>query len=281
MAEDARSAHVLVSVAGDDEECQRTLEGLEAAKNFVRRETGRPSAAAPRTGTSFSDRPFGAVGESRGRASNTRKETEQEVVSYQLSATVVGRQWLVVRKSGRLIANDDDQRLTNNDVTSMLDRVLQAIRERHRFVVTSHARPTATASVRLWPAAKFCGRWARTPKSSCMTAFPYLSRPALCRPRYSRRHGSGERCCHSAGVRQHAAGNAQGARPVFSHQYRSSPQRAQFCECELDRFFRHGNGRACLSPGAYGVCPYRSRYCNLPLHRAHDRYRFVHVRGNR
>ncbi|MFZ0477949.1 MAG: 30S ribosome-binding factor RbfA [Terriglobales bacterium] len=38
MAEDARSAHVLVSVAGDDEECQRTLEGLEAAKNFVRRE---------------------------------------------------------------------------------------------------------------------------------------------------------------------------------------------------------------------------------------------------
>jgi ribosome-binding factor A len=38
MAEDARSAHVLVSVMGDDAEAQRTLEGLEAAKNFVRRE---------------------------------------------------------------------------------------------------------------------------------------------------------------------------------------------------------------------------------------------------
>lgn len=38
MAEDARSARVLVSVAGDDDEARRTLEGLEAAKNFVRRE---------------------------------------------------------------------------------------------------------------------------------------------------------------------------------------------------------------------------------------------------
>jgi ribosome-binding factor A len=38
MAEDGRSAHVLVSVEGDDIEAQRTLEGLNAAKNFVRHE---------------------------------------------------------------------------------------------------------------------------------------------------------------------------------------------------------------------------------------------------
>lgn len=38
MAEDGRSAHVLVSVEGDDNEAQRTLEGLNAAKNFVRHE---------------------------------------------------------------------------------------------------------------------------------------------------------------------------------------------------------------------------------------------------
>lgn len=38
MAEDGRSAHVLVAVAGDDAEADRTLEGLNAAKNFVRRE---------------------------------------------------------------------------------------------------------------------------------------------------------------------------------------------------------------------------------------------------
>jgi ribosome-binding factor A len=38
MAEDARSAHVLISVAGDDDEADRTLEGLDAAKNFVRHE---------------------------------------------------------------------------------------------------------------------------------------------------------------------------------------------------------------------------------------------------
>ncbi len=38
MADDARSARVLVAVAGDDEEAGRTLEGLEAAKNFVRHE---------------------------------------------------------------------------------------------------------------------------------------------------------------------------------------------------------------------------------------------------
>jgi len=38
MAEDARSARVLVAVAGDDDDADRTLEGLMAAKNFVRHE---------------------------------------------------------------------------------------------------------------------------------------------------------------------------------------------------------------------------------------------------
>jgi ribosome-binding factor A len=38
MAEDGRSAHVLVAVTGDDSEVSRTLDGLNAAKNFVRHE---------------------------------------------------------------------------------------------------------------------------------------------------------------------------------------------------------------------------------------------------
>ncbi len=38
MAEDGRSAHVLVTVAGDEAEADRTLEGLNAARNFVRHE---------------------------------------------------------------------------------------------------------------------------------------------------------------------------------------------------------------------------------------------------
>ena len=38
MAEDARSAHVMVSVAGDEAEAERTLEGLAAARNYVRHE---------------------------------------------------------------------------------------------------------------------------------------------------------------------------------------------------------------------------------------------------
>ena len=38
MADDARSARVLVAVAGDDDEAERTLQGLEAAKNYVRHE---------------------------------------------------------------------------------------------------------------------------------------------------------------------------------------------------------------------------------------------------
>jgi ribosome-binding factor A len=38
MAEDTRSARVMVSVAGDDAEAERTLEGLTAAKNYVRHE---------------------------------------------------------------------------------------------------------------------------------------------------------------------------------------------------------------------------------------------------
>jgi len=38
MAADARSARVMVSVAGDEAEAERTLEGLAAAKNYVRHE---------------------------------------------------------------------------------------------------------------------------------------------------------------------------------------------------------------------------------------------------
>ena len=38
MAHDARSARVMVTVAGDEAEAERTLEGLTAAKNYVRHE---------------------------------------------------------------------------------------------------------------------------------------------------------------------------------------------------------------------------------------------------
>ena len=36
MADDSRSARVLVNVPGDDAEAKRTLQGLNAAKNYVR-----------------------------------------------------------------------------------------------------------------------------------------------------------------------------------------------------------------------------------------------------
>lgn len=38
MAEDSRSARVLINVQGDDDEAEQSMEGLEAAKGFVRRE---------------------------------------------------------------------------------------------------------------------------------------------------------------------------------------------------------------------------------------------------
>ena len=38
LAEDARSARVLVAVHGNDQECQRSLEGLAAATSFIRHE---------------------------------------------------------------------------------------------------------------------------------------------------------------------------------------------------------------------------------------------------
>lgn len=38
MADDSRSARVLVSVEGDDAEAERSLAGLDAAKNFIRHE---------------------------------------------------------------------------------------------------------------------------------------------------------------------------------------------------------------------------------------------------
>ncbi len=38
MAQDARSARVMVTVCGDEAEAEQTLEGLAAAKNYVRHE---------------------------------------------------------------------------------------------------------------------------------------------------------------------------------------------------------------------------------------------------
>ena len=38
LAQDGRSARVFVNVEGDDAEADRSLEGLEAAKNYIRRE---------------------------------------------------------------------------------------------------------------------------------------------------------------------------------------------------------------------------------------------------
>ena len=38
MAEDGRSAHVMVEVDGDDDEAESTMQGLNAAKNFIRHE---------------------------------------------------------------------------------------------------------------------------------------------------------------------------------------------------------------------------------------------------
>src|SRR5258706_8993235 len=38
LADDSRSARVMINVEGDDAEAERSLEGLNAAKNFVRHE---------------------------------------------------------------------------------------------------------------------------------------------------------------------------------------------------------------------------------------------------
>ena len=38
LAEDARSARVMVAVVGNDKECQRSLEGLVSATGFIRHE---------------------------------------------------------------------------------------------------------------------------------------------------------------------------------------------------------------------------------------------------
>ena len=38
LAEDARSARILVAVEGDESECQSSLQGLTAAASFIRRE---------------------------------------------------------------------------------------------------------------------------------------------------------------------------------------------------------------------------------------------------
>jgi len=40
LAEDGRSAHVLVDVEGDDAEAERNLEGLQAARDYIRHQLG-------------------------------------------------------------------------------------------------------------------------------------------------------------------------------------------------------------------------------------------------
>jgi ribosome-binding factor A len=40
LAPDGKSARVFVAVAGDEPEAERTLEGLKAAKGYIRREVG-------------------------------------------------------------------------------------------------------------------------------------------------------------------------------------------------------------------------------------------------
>jgi ribosome-binding factor A len=40
LAEDAKSARVMVAVEGSDEEAQRSMEGLTAAAGFIRRQVG-------------------------------------------------------------------------------------------------------------------------------------------------------------------------------------------------------------------------------------------------
>lgn len=40
LAEDGKSAHVMVAVSGDDDEAERTLDGLTAARNYIRHEVG-------------------------------------------------------------------------------------------------------------------------------------------------------------------------------------------------------------------------------------------------
>jgi ribosome-binding factor A len=40
LSPDGRGLHVFVNVEGDDAEAERTMEGLEAAKGYIRREVG-------------------------------------------------------------------------------------------------------------------------------------------------------------------------------------------------------------------------------------------------
>ena len=70
IAPDGRSAHVLVSVLGDDAEADRTLAGLNAAKNFIRHELVERLRIRL-----FSHRPLAAIRKSRGRAPDPREKT--------------------------------------------------------------------------------------------------------------------------------------------------------------------------------------------------------------
>jgi ribosome-binding factor A len=59
MAQDARSARVMVTVAGDEAEAERTLEGLTAARNYVRHELAERLRLRQASGTLFPDRSGG------------------------------------------------------------------------------------------------------------------------------------------------------------------------------------------------------------------------------
>jgi len=58
--------------------------------------------------------------------------------------------------------------------SDMLEDVLRQIGQHQRFVLTSHARPTAMPSARRWRAARSSAPWASMPTSCYTTAFPHL-----------------------------------------------------------------------------------------------------------
>ena len=119
IADDGRSAEVWVNVDGDDEDADESLEGLEAAKEYIRHELVERLHLRRAPELIF------------GWIARNRKRRESKNC------------WRGRRREARLVRSRKAR--WKEEHSDMLEDVLRQIGQHERFVLTSHARPDGDA----------------------------------------------------------------------------------------------------------------------------------------
>ena len=256
IADDGRSAQVLVDVDGDDQEAEQSLEGLLAAKEYIRHELVERLR--------------------RRRAPELyfrldRSEREKARVEE-----------LLARAKKRIKSRTNRERASREKGIAMLQDVLRQIEQHDRFVLTSHARPDGDA---VGSALACCQVLRAMGKQADVVLHDGVPRIYRSLPfadqvvQADRVIGSYDAAiileCDSI-HRTRLEGLENRFLISIDHHVSGRP----FAHVELDRSARRSHGGNGFSPGARSRRQILPGDCHLPLHRADDRHRIVHVSGN-